>query len=47
MAIEAAHQTALKKDDKPDTWAINGATGFGRVDSAKYGHNRIAPKLTG
>ncbi|MNV82525.1 hypothetical protein D3C71_1762660 [compost metagenome] len=36
MAIQAAHQAALEEDDKTDTWAINGATGFEGVNSTDH-----------
>jgi hypothetical protein len=33
MAIQAAHEAALKKGNEADAWAVNGAAGFKGVDT--------------
>jgi len=36
VAIEAAHQAALKEGDKANAWAIYGATGFKGVNATDH-----------
>ncbi|GAA5188835.1 hypothetical protein GCM10025772_09710 [Ferrimonas gelatinilytica] len=41
MAVEAAHQAALKKDDKADPRTIDGAASFPRMDASFDAHNAL------